>query len=72
VNLRLSAGVPLFTSVCAFMAWNGTKPHPYLLAYNLWGHRNIGSDNLAGGQLDRELQGLTTLDGKESEAASAV
>jgi len=54
------------------MAWNGTKPYSYLLASSDWGHRNIGGDNLAGGQLDRELEWLTALGGKESEAASAI
>jgi hypothetical protein len=54
------------------MAWNGTKPYPYLLASSHWSNRNIGTDNLAGGQLDRGLEGLTALGGKESEAASAM
>ena len=52
------------------MAWNGTKPYAYLLASSHWDYRNIGSGNLVDGQL--ELEGLTALGGKESEAASAM
>jgi hypothetical protein len=69
VKLSVSGDIPL-----SVPAWHGMGQNLTLTFYHLssWGHRNISSDNLAGGQQDWDLEGNTTLGGKGSEAASAM